>query len=284
LIALSANAWIGDVEIRLAYDNSPGRSEREFFQAFGAEGESGATRFGRPIDCDATFALIVALANHAEQARLRRAAEQYRLALSNWLAGHEVLAIAHLWIAVEALTKVAIRRALRDTGAGTTTELAEAWGVPLKELDGEIRRRMIFRGDADAARKAREASDGIEHGYLDFGVIRELSGETRKVTAACVRGAIFEFADLGEPWRGRLLEERYSEPLRSWIVRYLRGRLVGDVDDLAAPGEPYPTFIRTKTLEDVEMLEDGSYHFQMVENFRAPFSEGVEFQGRSFEV
>src|SRR5919108_2909778 len=283
LMALSANAWIDDPEIRLAFDNTPGRREGEFLQSFTTPVEPGAMRFGRPLDRDATLALIIAIGTHGEGARLRRAAEQYRQALSNWLDGQEVRAIAHLWIAVETLTKVALRRECAAVGL-KPDELAGTWGVDLRDLDGEVRRRIIFRGDADSQKKAREASDGLEHGYLDFGEIRELARQTRDATAGYVREAIFQFSDLDEPWRSRLLGDRYKKPLKSWIVRYLRGMLVGDVNDLAAPDQAYPKFDRTYEIKTLEQREDGNYHFEMEENFRASFSDSVQFVGKSFEV
>ena len=284
LIALAANAWIGDPEINLAYDNTPGRREREFFQSFITPLEPDAIRFGRPVDRDATLALIVAIGTHPDEGdRLRRAAEQYRMALANWLNGQEVLAIAHLWIAVEVLTKVALPRACSAADV-EPKELAETWDVDLKDLDGDVRRRMIFRGDATTAKKARQASDGLEHGYLDFGKVRELARETRDATAGYVRAAILEFADLDEAWRSRLLGDPFKKPLRSWIVRYLRGTLIGDVDDLAAPDEAYPMFHRTYGIKSLTLRPDDRYNFEMDENFRASFSESVQFKRKSFEV
>lgn len=285
LIAVAGNAWVGDVEINLAYDDTRGQDEHDFLQTFASNPEPDAIRFGRPLDRDATLALILAIGTHRDEgARLRRAAEQYRQALANWLNGHEVLAIAHLWIAVETLTKVAVRREQRATGATSNAELAEEWGIALDALDGEVRRRAIFQGDADVARDARRASDGLEHGYLDFGAIREMASRTRDATARYVREAIFEFVDLEEPWRSRLLAERYATPLRSWIVRYLRGKLLGDVDDLAEPDQAYPMFHWKKTMKSLSLQPDGSYRFQMDENFRSSFNDAVQFRPTSVEI
>jgi hypothetical protein len=283
LIVVSANAWIDDVQIDLAFDNTRERNEREFFQRFSTALEPDAVRFGRRVDRDATFALIVAIANHGEAERLRRAAEQYRQALANWLNGHEVLASAHLWIAVEALTKVGLRRACEheDTSA---PELAEKWGVRLQELDGEIRRRLIFQNDVATARKAREASDGLEHAYLGFGALRGLAAETRDATAGYVREAILEFADLDEPWRERLLKNTYGKPLRSWIEKYLRGTFIGAADDLAAPDQAYPIFFHRHELKQATAEPDGTYKIQMEETLRGSFNEQLSFQGTSFEV
>jgi hypothetical protein len=283
LIAVAANAWIDHPDIKLAFDNTRGRQEREFFQSFTTPLGLDDIHFGRPVDPDATIALIYAVANHHESERLRRAANQYHLALAHWLKGQELLAIGYLWIAVEALTKVALRRECRRAGV-EREDLAKAWSVDIKELDGEVRRRTIFRGDADVAGKARAASDGFEHGYANFGPIRELASETRDVTATYVREAIFEFADFGEPWRSRLLADRYRQPLKQWIARYRRGKLIGDADELAAPDEAYPLLRRTQRLKGLTLLPDGSYRFQMEENFEGLFNNGVRFHGTSLQV
>jgi hypothetical protein len=127
VIALAANAAINNPEIRLAYDNTRGRSEREFFQRFVTELEPGSIRFGKPADLEATARLFGAIARHSDQNRLHRAAEQYRQALLNWNPGNEAMSIAHLWIAVEALTKVALRREVDAAGLSDARQLADRW-------------------------------------------------------------------------------------------------------------------------------------------------------------
>jgi hypothetical protein len=111
-----------------------------------------------------------------------------------------------------------------------------------------------------------------------------LASATRDATARYVREAIFDFAELGDETRSRLLADRYATPLKAWIVRYLRGKLVGDTDDLAAPDEAYPLFVRTQEISELRLRDDGSYHFEMNENFKARFSDAVRFQGTSYEV
>jgi hypothetical protein len=252
-------------------------------QSFRSAIEPDAIRFGRPVDRGATSALFAVLADHRDTARLRRAIGQYSHALLNWTDGNEAMAIAHLWIAVEALTKVALRR--ECSRAETDADgLAQSCGIEIQALDGEVRRRIIFQGDAEAARKARNASDGFEHGYLDFGEVRRLAAETRNATAGYVREAVIELAGVPEPYRARLLSPRYAKPLNSWIVRYLRGTLVGDADDLAADGEAYPKVARTSEIQRLSLREDGMYDVSIGEHFSNRFNPAVEFRPTSFEV
>lgn len=56
------------------------------------------------------------------------------------------------------------------------------------------------------------------------------------------------------------------------------------MDELAAPDDSYPTFVRTAEITTVRLRPDGSYDLQMNENFRAKFSDGLEFHRTSFEV
>jgi hypothetical protein len=86
VIALTTNAAIEDLDLHLAYDNTPGRSEREFFQNFLPE-ERGIPRQGRRVPVDATVSLLRAIDTHPERDRLLRAIAYYYNALSHWKPG-----------------------------------------------------------------------------------------------------------------------------------------------------------------------------------------------------
>lgn len=122
LIALSANATVGVLDIELAYDNTPGISEREFFQHFLPDRVE-TPGLGRRANSQATGALIRLVFSHSDRERLHRAISQYHLALSHWRLGHEALAFAHLYMGMEALTKVAVRDWCQREGL-TEEELA----------------------------------------------------------------------------------------------------------------------------------------------------------------
>lgn len=119
---------------------------------------------------------------------------QYALALGHWRPGHEILALAHLFIGMEALTPVALRRELSRSRL-TEDELARSWGIEERRagarrtrLAAEVRRRTLFRGDEETATKARKASDGLEHGFLEFARVRKLAADARDKDRSLLAG------------------------------------------------------------------------------------------------
>jgi hypothetical protein len=104
VLGLSANAAIGEPEIELGFENTAGITERSYFQSY-IPPERDNLYAARSIDVSATVALLRALGAHPDSERLLRGANQYRIALQSWRLGRETLSLAHLWMAVEALTK-----------------------------------------------------------------------------------------------------------------------------------------------------------------------------------
>jgi hypothetical protein len=240
---------------------------------------------GRLIDLEATHAFLKVMAAHVDTKRLARATSQYKLGLENWKLGHATIAMSHLWMAAEALTKARIRAAMAAGGLTGPDKLAAALGVQLKELDGVIRREFIFQGDAECYKQAKEASDGFEHGYLGFDTIHALSEPIRRRTAGYVRRAIFDLAGVEEDAKARLLSDKFAMPLGPWpVVKYLRGQLRGDGDQLAAPGNEYP-FIRWATeIKKCEVRDDGQLDCQVEEKLTPELADGVVFSPKSFEA
>lgn len=208
VVAFSANAHVGDLEPHVAFDNTPGRTEREFFESFLPD-ERGLPKMGRRTDIPSTGALVLAIANSREQERLLRAMGQYRQALTHWRPGTESLALAHLYMGVEALTPAVLRK-IRDQTGKSNQELAEGWGIELKQLDSEVRRRLIFREDTTTFQKARAASDGLEHGFKPFPEIHSLASQVRDSTAAYLREAILDMIPLDEQVKTVLLSSPFD--------------------------------------------------------------------------
>jgi hypothetical protein len=75
-------------------------------------------------------------------------------------------------MAVEALTKVQRNELMRAHGAQSNQSLAVKLKVRKEELDATVRKQYLPAGDADCYKKAKDASDGFEHGYMGFDVIR----------------------------------------------------------------------------------------------------------------
>jgi hypothetical protein len=116
LMAVSANAWVGDVEPKLAYEATADKSEREFFQNFVAEAHGTMPKPRRLLDTAATILLLESVYAHPSRDRLLRAIAHYAVALSHFKPGRETLAMAHLFIGMEALTAVARDRELERRG------------------------------------------------------------------------------------------------------------------------------------------------------------------------
>jgi hypothetical protein len=283
VVALSANAPIDDLDVHLAYDNTLGEREREFFEQFLPE-ERGIPRQGRRTNIAATVAVFQALAHHPENERLLRAVGQYHLALSNWKRGYETLALAHLYMAMEVLTPVA-RRERCQAEQLSVAELAAAWGIEMQRLDSEVRLRLLFQSDAECYKQAREASDGFEHGFLPFHDVRARAAEVRDRTASYVRRAILDLARVDEVSRAILLSPPYDRPLEWWpLTQYLWGRLLGANDRLAAAGQEYPLIRWERSIKSISRTETGEYQIDVAQNCTAVLGDGVMFRPEAHEV
>src|SRR5262249_39089592 len=164
-------------------------------------------------------------------------------------------------------------------------ELAALLGIALEDLDATIRHKFILQGDIECYTQSKEASNGFEHGYLDFDQLLDISQQVRHRMAAYVRRSIFDLVGIEENAKARLLSSTFSEPLGHWpVVKYLRGVLRGDGDQLAAPGNEYP-FMRWGTgIKKCEFDENGELQIQVDEKLTAELSEGISFSLGSFEV
>lgn len=240
LLSLSANAAIGDPNIEIGFDSSPEVSEREYFQNY-VPPESGVVHFARQIKVKETVAILNALNRNADAERIRRAANQYRLALDSWGLGQEALSLAHLWMALEALTKARIRHECTKRGISTGQELADSLGIELAQLDPTLRRDPILKGDEECYRKSKKASDGFEHGFLGYDKIHDLDRDTRHRMAQYIRAEVFDQLGLGGDTLGVLTNDPFDKPMDYWpVVKYVRGKLLGDNRELAAEGNAYP--------------------------------------------
>jgi hypothetical protein len=103
--------------------------------------------------------------------------------------------------------------------------------------------------------------------------------------AAYVRTAIFDLAGVEENAKAGLLSGTFAEALgHRPLVKYLRGTLIGNRDELAAPGNEYP-FMRWATgIKKCEFGEDGKLQVQPEEKLTAELAEGISFSPKSFEV
>jgi hypothetical protein len=292
LISFSANAAIGELEPQLVFNNTPGLKARDFLQSMIPD-EPSIIHVGRKVNSEATLAFIDALETHSEKERICRSISQYSLALRHWRWGYETLAIAHLYIGMETITKTVVRSRL---ACGINEEeLACNLGIqpsslgPCDSLNAAIevavRKRLLFQGDEQCYRDAKAASDGFEHGFMPFDEIRNRARVVRDKTAACLRKTIFDLVTIKEGYRDILLAAPYNVPLGNWpVVKYIRGQLLGDSDSLAAEGNEYPIMLWRSTIKSVDFSESRDYVVTFDETLTARLGNGIRFQPKSFEV
>lgn len=287
LIGFSANAWVGDADVHLAYDATPGLHERAFFENFLPERPGTLPRPGRNVDVPATISLGNTL---PREDRLMRAVAQYGAALSHWMLGHETMALAHLYMGVDALTPLAVKREAERIG-GSQDDLASHWGITERRravrrtlTAAAARRDILFKGDDATHRRAKAASDAFEHGYGDFAAIRADALAARDATARFLREAILDLGGVDATTQARLLGQPFNEPMRSFLTRYMWGRLVADTDELAPPGAEYPILEWSSRLTAFSRNEDRTYSMTPEETITARLAEGVQFQPTGYEV
>jgi len=290
IISFVANASLGLLELELVFDATSDKEEHEFLQSFVADPPVAVVP-GRRIDVEAAGAVLKAIAGHPEQARLQRAILQYVEALQSWRPGHEITCMAHLYMGVEALTKAVLREHMRKIGK-PENELVAEWKIDdsdklqrRKKLESEARRRLIFGGDAECLRKAREVSDTFEHGFGDFGTIRKPAREVIVKTADYLRRAIIDVIDIETNIRERVLGVDYAAPRGPLaLVRYIRGKLIGQIDQLAAEDQEYPIMEWRTKLKSVQIGKDGKYGFTLDDTLTVKVGKGVRFQPEIHEV
>ena len=200
-----------------------------------------------------------------ERDRFERAADHYCTALSHWREGEIPLAMMHLYIGVESICKAISRNVQRREGI-TEEKLYDRYGVAGKEhpdtaLLHSIRLQKVFRGDAATAKAARDASDGIEHGFADYKKVWELSRKAYEKTASYLRRALFDMLDLGDETMESLTGARFGDVLveqpRYWESGVYDGDLITRWRDLDFRMVDTVPFVKEMRLDD----ERGTYDF-----------------------
>lgn len=294
--ATVTNAPIDDLEIELAFDGTDGVQEHEFFQHF-VRDEVGLPTHGRGIPAEHASKAFDAINSSPDADRLRRACTFYRTALGYLKPGQEIFCVVFLWMAVEALTKVAVRRGCQDADC-TEGGLLVAWGLvkaaddeeKVKKakgyLDGEARRRLIFHDDAGCQRTTREASDGFEHGYLDFDSIGALAIEAiRQGALEHVHRAILELSGLDEGSVSYLTSDKYRKPRANWpYTKVVKGTFIGPTEQLAAADQQYPMLKWVARIKQCVKRDNGIYDITPDDTLTIGCGEGVTFRAESFQV
>lgn len=290
IVSLAANAALSPLEIELAYETTPGKTEREHFQRFVATDKG--THSSRRVPMDATVAFMSAIAVHPERNRLVRAITQYNQALIRWSMGNELLCVAHLFMGVEALKIACLRKQLDETGV-SREELANEWGfVPAPNwtvdrfLDQESRTRLVFHGDALHHKLAKEVSDKFEHGLANGGDLFKDARETLVPSAEHLRRAIIELSGIAECHASVLLSEKFKWPRGlGELEQYFRSTLVGEGEISGGAGWPHPCWEWRHTIKSVTLDEESwIFSYTPETNMTARIPAEFVFQGGKLEV
>lgn len=283
VLSLVTNAPIDDPEVVLAFDSTPGVTDREYFQIFRPV-ETGMPRPTRLAPVEWFAAAVGSVLAHSDSVRIHRAIVHHHEALKLWRPGHDLALVNHLWIAVEALTKAILRTECARLGFEPDA-LAAHWQVDKKQLDGEVRRRLVFHGNSATYREANEVSNGLEHAFITLPELHARALAVRGVLAGHVRMAILEVLDLGSDAIDALGEPPYRTVKESYpFSRHWRGRLAGKGENLAADDQPYPWVDWSSTIVAFSQNDDGSFALTPREDVTFRLGPGISMSGMSFEL
>lgn len=301
-VAFAANAWQGTLGVHLGFDSTDGLREREFFQNWTAD-ERGLPRPTRQIDPDLILRLLVAVARSSSEDRPRyvRAITQFTDALQYWEQGMELYALSHLYMGVEAMTPTAIRQEVQRRGLRKRRELEEAVLVLpklglLKRLAGRFyqmtggfirppdleswaRRELIFRGDAEALKSARKASDMLEHGFGSHDEVQKLAVQCVEKCAEYLRTFVIDSLELNESDRSSLKGKPYDRPAQtSGLRRQVTATITADIANLPAADQAYPRIIWSFDLHGLKVLESGALEMNIAQNITPSIGDGATFR------
>lgn len=262
VISFCTNDYAGECQLHLAFDTTSGEPEREFFQQF-IEEERGLAKPSRRINPKLVSTFITILGQHEERDRLQRAIVQYVLSLEHWKRGSEILATSHLFMGMEALVDLIIKNEIKKRSLSSLEELADCLGIPqidnqkrFIDLKAKLRRDVLFKEDQETHQAAKKASDGMEHGFLSYVEIRPLAEKARDKAASYLRDAVIKLMELPEDVERELLSPPYNTPIGViGYIRYFRGNLIADHDQLAQAGQEYPIVKWAFNLKDFSHKE-----------------------------
>jgi hypothetical protein len=188
-------------------------------------------------------------------------------------------------MAAETLTDAVLAHACN----GNKTEALARWlGIDTAredkwahELQVWARRDVIFEGDIETYRDARHASDGIEHGFLEFDEINRRAVAVTSTTFGYIRRCILRLLEISEVDFGGLYE-RVPRDVGSFR-KLIRGHFVGDGGDPAPTNEDYPGLEWNSGVRTVER-EGDKFIFSFQERFTVRCAAGYGFRGIALEA
>jgi hypothetical protein len=263
LISFAINAFVDVPQAHLAYEASPERSSRRFWQRDVQLGTHTLTPT-QIVRSDLLIPFLEAIFTSGEQKRLGVAISHYHAALRDWTTAGQPLALMHLYPALEALGGAVERTERAQLGLADKEAHALHRGIDVTKTNwrevllGWVRRDVICKGDQPTYKAAYEASNGLEHGSLDMPSIRAVARQVTPKLFGYVRAGVLDLLDLDGDVRERLGKLRVLDvtPLHM----EMRGVLTGDVadaDELGFESDPYPRMDPQLTLDELTYQPDG---------------------------
>jgi hypothetical protein len=216
LLQLSANAGCWPLKLRLMI---AGESSAASFRQLPFEAQVRHPINARNADIEATQELWYARWSKGDD-RVARAAVQYELALRRLEYDEFPLALLHVYMGVEAVTKEVTRAEcsrlqVSEEELGRTFGLDPAMDLFGRALESQVRRQLIFHNDATTYNAISRARNGILHGFATWNEIWATPETVIQTAARYLRHAILNVSGLAQP----VLERLESTPFDSYIER-----------------------------------------------------------------
>jgi hypothetical protein len=288
IVAFTANVQTGVPEVHIAYDSTPGEARRDFMEVFLPD-EQGAPSSGRRIEPAEFTVVFEALDSTSEASRLSRALNQYQIALRYWYFGGEYLALAHLYMAVEAMARSLVRAECESRGI-TDRDLARTHHIDPDDpkrtrwkdaLETWAKKELLFEGDVETYKAAKDASDGLEHGYMEMRDVFDRALNTAEQTFSYVRRSILDLLKLS-PKQFPELHERRPKDVQS-SRKIVRGQFIGIGDELAPDGDTYPYLEWTSKVGAFTRTGD-EFNLNHEERWTVRCHPNYAFEGVRFEA
>jgi hypothetical protein len=283
LISSAINAFVDVPQAHLAYEASPGRNSRRFWQRDVQLGIPTLTH-AQMVRSDLLIPFLEAIFASGEQQRLGVAISHYHAALRDWTTAGQPLALMHLYPALEALGGAVERAERAQRGLADKEAHALHLGVDVTKsnwrevLLGRVRRDVICKGDQPTYKAAYDASNGLEHGNLDMPSIRAVARQVTPKLFSLVRDGILDLLNLEADVRARLgkLPVLDVTPLHMEMRGVLTGN-VADADTLGFEGDPYPRMDPQLTLDELTYQADGRLTISPRNTYTVRIAQGVQF-------
>ncbi len=290
LVSFCTNVVVEPPALHVAFNSSPGLTRREFMEVF-LRDEDGLGAMGRWVDHESLFAFGIKAAESPHAARLFRALAQYQVALRYWNTGSQILALAHLYITCEVLTK-AVQRLHEHRLGLTAMQHAALLGVDVTQgnwkhiAEAFTRREYIFEGDKDIYDAARKASDDFEHGKADLANVRQVALTVTRELFDLVRSAILSLVPSLSISITEFLMSRQPIDI-SPLYRQFTGFIVSDTPsdplNLGVEGELFPT-LRWHSRIKAARFEDDKLVIEPEETMTVQFAANLRLEARDYAV